>query len=218
MTGRWIPAAAFSLMLMLASPGFADESVSTLTLDSLSFISFGDHEVLPIPSGSTVRFRFGPPEPDGTVPFTIEPGDLSIPPISSRSGTLDYSMAEPASGTMRPTKNGRTIEFDAIVRARLVRPDGTGGTMEYSMPFSTESTSAANLAKTRTVRITGMRLVEGAWYAQIVGATVNKRNAYPKPGTAVYTVLSGTFDRIPQAERGDTHSSRLATPPPGVPE
>jgi hypothetical protein len=42
-----------------------------------------------------------------------------------------------------------------------------------------------------------MRLVEGARYGQIVGATTNKDNAFPEPGAAVYTVLSGSFDRVP---------------------
>ena len=34
-------------------------------------------------------------------------------------------------------------------------------------------------------------------HEQLVGATVNKQNAFPKPGTAVYTVLSGQFDQLP---------------------
>jgi hypothetical protein len=110
---------------------------------------------------------------------------------------LEYSIGAPASGTLRPTESGRVIEFNATVHAKLIRPDGSGGTMVYPMPFSTESASATNLAKTHTVEVTGMRLVEGTRYAQIVGATVNKKNAYPKPGTAVYTVLSGRFDQIP---------------------
>jgi hypothetical protein len=42
-----------------------------------------------------------------------------------------------------------------------------------------------------------MRLVDGVWYGQLVGATTNQANAFPEPGTAVYTVLSGRFDRIP---------------------
>ena len=65
------------------------------------------------------------------------------------------------------------------------------------MPFTTESTEATNLAGNVTVEITGMRLVEGVWYVQLVGATVNKENAFPKPGAAVYTVLSGQFDQLP---------------------
>ena len=94
------------------------------------------------------------------------------------------------------------LVFDPLQRvARLVgqRPQdgGAGGTMVYAMPFSTESASATNLENTHSVQITGMRMVEGAWYVQLVGATVNKENAYPKPGTAVYTLLSGQFDQIP---------------------
>ena len=42
-----------------------------------------------------------------------------------------------------------------------------------------------------------MRLVNGVWYAQIVGATTNEENAFPAPGAAVYTVLSGSFDQVP---------------------
>jgi hypothetical protein len=42
-----------------------------------------------------------------------------------------------------------------------------------------------------------MRLVDSARYAQIVGATTNEENAFPAPGAAVYTVLSGSFDRVP---------------------
>lgn len=50
---------------------------------------------------------------------------------------------------------------------------------------------------TRSLDVFGMRLVEGVWYGQIVGATTNETNAFPEPGAAVYTVLSGSFDRVP---------------------
>ena len=43
----------------------------------------------------------------------------------------------------------------------------------------------------------GLNLVDGVWYGQIVGATTNKENAFPEPGAAVYTVLSGSFDQVP---------------------
>jgi hypothetical protein len=60
MTRRWISLiAAFSSVLPFATPAFSEETIGTMTLDGLSFISFGDQEVLPIPPGSTVRFRFG---------------------------------------------------------------------------------------------------------------------------------------------------------------
>jgi hypothetical protein len=189
--------AAFSALLLFATPATSEESVGTLTLDGLSFISFGDEEILPIPSGATIRFRFGSPAADGSVRFTIEPADVSIPAISSSSGTLEYGIGAPASGTLRPTESGRMMTFTAEINAKLIRSDGRSGTLVYTMPFSTESASATNLAKTDSVSVTGMRMVEGAWYVRLVGATVNKHNAYPKPGAAVYTVLSGSFDRIP---------------------
>lgn len=42
-----------------------------------------------------------------------------------------------------------------------------------------------------------MRLVDGVWYAQLVAATTNEKNAFPEPGSAVHAVLSGLFDRLP---------------------
>jgi hypothetical protein len=188
---------ACSLLLLFAAPASSEEIVGTLTLDGLSFISFGDEEVLPIPSGAKIRFRFESPDADGSVRFTIQPGDVSIPPISSSKGKLEYGIGAPASGTLRPTESGLVMAFTAEINAKLIQPDGQSGTMVYTMPFSTESASATNLAKTDSVSVTGMRLVEGARYVQLVGATVNKENAYPKPGTAVYTVLSGSFDQVP---------------------
>jgi hypothetical protein len=190
-------AAVFSALWLFAMPAASEETVGTLTLDGLSFISFGDQEILPIPSGAKIRFRFGPPAADGSVRFTIQPADVSIPPISSSSGTLEYGIGATASGTLRPTEDGRVMAFTAEINARLVQSDGRSGTIVYTMPFSTESASATNLAKTHSVSVKGVRMVEGALYVQLVGATVNKENAYPKPGTAVYTVLSGSFDRIP---------------------
>lgn len=189
--------AAFSALLLFAAPAASEETVGTLTLDGFSFISFGDEEVLPIPSGATIRFRFGEPAADGSIPFTIRPEDVSIPPISSSSGTLEYGIGAPVSGTLRPTESGRRMTFTAKINAKLIRSDGSSGTIVYTMPFSTESASATNLAQTDSVSVTGMRMVEGAWYVALVGATVNKENAYPKPGAAVYTVLSGTFDQVP---------------------
>lgn len=45
--------------------------------------------------------------------------------------------------------------------------------------------------------MTGARVGEGAWYTQIVGAATNRATAFPEPGAAVYTVLSGSFDQMP---------------------
>lgn len=168
-----------------------------MTLDHLSFISFGNEQVLLILPGSTLTFHFGTADSNGAIPFTFGPEDLSIAPIPVGNGTLHYTLASPVSGYVQSTPTGRTIAFNAEVKATLLDAEGAGGTYSYSMPFTTESTEATNLAGTMTIEITGMRLVEGAWYVQLVGATVNQANAFPKPGTAVCRVLSGQFDQMP---------------------
>jgi len=201
-------AACAALLLFAATasseegPAPAEETVGTLTLDGFSFISFGNEEILPIPSGSTIRFRFEEPAADGSARFRIEPEDVSISPISTSRGTLEYGMGAEASGTMRPTKEGRVIRFTAEITARLVEANGRSGLMVYTVPFSTESASSKNLAGTDSVSVKGMRMLEDARYVRLVGATVNRGNAYPKPGAAVYTMLSGSFDRVPEARRG----------------
>jgi len=101
-----------------------------------------------------------------------------------------------AFGFVRPTEQGRKIEFNAAVAATLDAPEGSGS-YTYTVPFTTETATASNAQHTDSIAVSGMRLVDGVWYAQIVGATTNKENAYPEPGAAVYTVLSGAFDQVP---------------------
>jgi hypothetical protein len=186
------------LLAFIAFPAAAEEMVSVLTLDALSYISFQDEQVLVLESGSTIRFHFADPNPDGSVPFTISPADITIPTVAipGTSKTLDYGLASPASGTLVTTGTGGRIEFHANVSATLNGPSGSGS-FSYGIPFSTESASAVNATGTEAVQVAGLRAVEGVWYVQLVGATVNRTNAFPKPGTAVYTVLSGMFDQLP---------------------
>jgi hypothetical protein len=208
MISRSTLAAFLGTALVWISPtAQAGETVSTFTLDGFSFISFGDQQVVMPPSGSSIKFRFGTPAPDGSIPFTIEPSDVSIPPFSlpSKAGTIHYTIASTATGTLVPTSKGRRLDFTATVRATL---SGTprAGTYEYEMPFSTEAAAAKNEAGTDSVSLTGMRLVENAWYCQLVGATTNKANAFPEPGAAVYTVLSGRFDQMPRYRSANARS------------
>ena len=189
--------ATLVLIACLTAVPASAETVGTFTLDSLSYISFGDDEILYLPAGSTLRFRFGATAPDGTTPFTIQAGDVSVGDVSLPSGgVLRYGMASPASGTIRTTPEGRRIDFTATVRATLDR-GADSGSFDYAIPFTTEGAAATNRPGTETLEVSGMRLVERAWYGQIVGATTNKDNAFPEPGAAVYTVLSGSFDRVP---------------------
>jgi len=187
----------FGALVAIAAAARAETTVGTFTLDGLSFVSFQDVEVLQLPSGSTLRFHFGQPASDGSIPFTLAPEDVEIAPIPmAGAGTLRYSLASPASGWIRPTANGRRIDFTASVAASVELPEG-GGTFTYAVPFTTESVEARNAIGTASVEATGMRMVDGAWYVQLVGATTNRTNAFPKPGAAVYTVLSGRFDQLP---------------------
>lgn len=187
-----------ALIPVLFCLGASAETVGTFTLDAISFVSFGDRQTVTLPAGSTLKFRFGEKAANGTTPFTIQPGDVSIAdvPLSS-GGVLRYALASSASGAIRPTPQGREIAFTATVNATLETGGPNDGTFSYTIPFTTESAAAPNRTGTETLSVDGQRLVEGAWYAQIVGATTNRNNAFPEPGAAVYTVLSGSFDRVP---------------------
>lgn len=176
------------------------ETIATLTLDGLSFVSFGDREVFAIPSGSTVRFRFGAPSPAGSVPFTIQPADVAIAAIPLRGidGTLRYGLASTASGTLRRGEDGRLIvEFRGAVAATLADSPEGSSTHTYSVRFTTEQAAAAPAGGGRTIMVEGMRLVPGAGYVQLVGGATNKTDGIVEPGAAVYTVLSGNFDHLP---------------------
>ena len=192
---RWLALLVSASITSIAGIAAA-ETVGTLTLDGLSYVSFQDEEVLPLASG-TIRFRFGEPLMDGSVPFKIGPEDVSIPEIAlERGGSLAYELASPVSGVMQTTLTGRMIAFTAQVDATFT--DGNHrGTLRYTVPFTTESVSATSRDGEDHVEASGMRAVDGALYVRVVGASVNRSNAVPKPGTAVYTVLSGQFDQLP---------------------
>jgi hypothetical protein len=175
------------------------QSTATLTLDSLSFVSFQDVRTVPLPAGSTLEFQFSPAGADGSIPFTISPSGTSIAPadIPGSPATLLYALSNTATGAISAqTPEGRIIQFTATVAATLETPDGETGTYTYSMPFTTETAVATDILGQLTIERTGFRLVEGVWYAQIVAATTNKENAFPEPGAAVYAVLSGRFDQL----------------------
>lgn len=56
MTTRPAPATALLIgFLSIPTAPLTEETVSTLTLDGLTFIPFGDQEILPIPSGAKIR-------------------------------------------------------------------------------------------------------------------------------------------------------------------
>ena len=194
-----LAAALFLAMaaVALAAPRTATAEQATLTLDSMSFISFQEHEWLLLPAGSKIRFSFGQPDSSGAIPFTIDPNDIAIPPVDvpSLGKELHYGLSSLATGVVRPSGDGRIIEFTGMVKATLSGADG--GSFIYPIDFTTETVSATDAIGSLDVEVTGLRLIENVWYAQIVGATTNHENAFPEPGAAVYTVLSGQFDQLP---------------------
>lgn len=180
----------------LAAARAEEKRVRTFELDALSFISFQDEEVYPIPAGGFVRFRFGAPRSDGTVRFSIEPGDVEIPPIEVDASKVTYRLARGTQGTLAETEDGLRVQFPATISASLASPEG-GGVARYTVQFTTGSASATNLKGTRSVAVDGMKLRESSGAMQLVGATTSREGATPGPGKAVYVVLSGAFDRPP---------------------
>ena len=168
-----------------------------LQLDGLSYISFDGRGTYSLPAGSTIRFQFGTPK-GGSVPFTIQPADVSIAPISVGNGaTLRYALASVASGSMqRAVGQQPTMSLAATLAVTLEDADGSA-TTSYGVSFTTEGASASSADGQRNVAIQGMRIVEGARYVQLVTAATNKRGATPAGGSAVTAVLSGTFDVLP---------------------
>ena len=176
-----------------AAPSEA-ETVGTLALDGLSFVSFQDRQIVPL-AGGLIRFHFGESAADGSISFTIGPSDVSMPEIPLPGGeTIHYGLASATSGRLLPSTNGLILQFSATVTATLLGGE-SDGSLTYSVPFSTESVSAGSGAN--SVEVSGVRIVPGARYTQLVGATVNKSDEMSARGVPVYTVLSGTFDQLP---------------------
>ena len=87
------------------------------------------------------------------------------------------------------------IEFSGTIGVDEVEG---GGTNTYPVRFTTEHTKATASDGTASIEVDGMRGVPGARYIQLVAGATNKTNSAIEPGAAVYSVLSGTFDRLPE--------------------
>ena len=69
-----------ALVVVPLEEGLAEPAI--LTLDSMSFISFDDEVIAPLPAGSTIQFDLGTTGHDGTTPFLIPPQGLKLGPVS----------------------------------------------------------------------------------------------------------------------------------------
>lgn len=196
--GRHLHVLAAALLL---SGSAQSETVGTLALDGLSFVSFEGIENLAIPAGSTVRFRFSDTIENGVATFSIQPSDLTIAPIPlpGGGGELVYSLADETNGTLRQGSEGFIVSFSAAINATLVNAS-TSGTRSHTLTFTTEHAQATGTQSQQTVAVDGMQVVPGPRYVQLVGAVPNPENAHPHPGRAVYTVLSGSFDWLPSLQ------------------
>lgn len=190
----------FSLAFMMLQGAIlllgGSSHAATLTLDSLSFVSFEDEVTMPIVPGGSIQFDFGAPNADGSIPFTIQPAGVNLPLVTSYqlNASLQYSLASPATGLFTPSATGRRITFTGTFTAQdVTRP--AAGTRSYVMSFTTENASARSLDGTAEVNREGFIAPTGANYVQIVGATVAKSEN--EHGSAVYLVLSGSFDQLP---------------------
>jgi hypothetical protein len=192
-------AALLALALAAWASPSRGESEGVLTLDGLSYLEVEGGRTLAIPAGSTIRFVFADPSADGAVGFRVERDGVAIPPIALDEGgtTLSYTLDAPIQGTMRREAGARRIDFTALLRSMLASADGTSSST-YSLRFTTETAAASDVAGQERVEVEGMRMVEGANYVQLVGATANRPDAAAEAGSALSAVLSGSFDRIPE--------------------
>lgn len=185
--------------LAFTQPARAAADTATLTLDGLSFVSFAGEHVYSIPAGSTIRFRLGTATRDA-ISITVEPEDVHMGPLrlqSSEDSLMQFALVKTASGQIRRALDGGAVlELEAFVGVILNHPEH-GGSKTLWIQFTTETAEATGIDGLGKRSITGMRVPSGAKAIQLVGASVNDADDYPNPGTAVLSVLSGTFDRFP---------------------
>lgn len=184
-------------VLIVTAAASSEPTAGTLSLDALSFVSFDGAQNFPIPAGSTIRFEFGDVI-GGQASFTIDPSDVAIAPIplGDNDAVLLYRLASGSTGIVRRVDGSTRIEFSATIQASTVSSAGSSANL-YSLVFTTETAVASNATQTEQIEVEGVRVVPGPNYVQLVGGATNQPDAIPRPGTAVYAVLSGTFDWFP---------------------
>lgn len=177
----------------------AQEQIGTLVLDSGAYVSYGESATVQIPAGSSIRFRFGSTNPDGSIAITVQPGDLTVAPIPVGEGnTVEYSLGGTATGTLRRVSGTRHIELFATLVAAL-RESAEVPPVAYQLRFTTGVARASNTSQTESVTVEGAPATTFA-HVELVGAATNRPDAFPGPGEAVYAVLSGSFDWLPAGE------------------
>lgn len=193
----WRGMLALTVALIAPDVALAQEQIGTLALDGASYVSYSDTANPAIPAGSTIRFRFGATNADGSIPITVQPDDLAIAPIAVGLGaTIHYTLQSVATGTLRSVAGERQIELLATLVATLEAPEAESAPVAYQLRFTTGTAQAANAAQTELVEVEGQPAAPSN-HVELVGAATNLPDAFPGPGEAVYAVLSGSFDWLP---------------------
>lgn len=109
---------------------------------------------------------------------------------------IQYALARVASGTLRNIRGSKQIELFATLVATLQGSAETPPAF-FELRFTTGTAQASNVRRTATVAIDGTP-VEAGNHVRLVGAATNRQDAFPGPGEAVYAILSGSFDWLPE--------------------
>jgi hypothetical protein len=194
--GLWILGFGLAMVLAARVAG-AEESVAVLTLEKPSFVSFQNEAMHGIPGGM-IRFRLGSREPDGAIPFTIEPSDVQIPsfPIG-RSAHGKYELVAGTSGVIRRGSSGLEITFPARIRATTIPAEGTRTSLQYDLVFTTARVKAMSADRSKSVAPQGKAVDETDGTVELVVATTNPTGAGTMPGAATFAYLVGRFDVVP---------------------
>lgn len=183
-----------------ASGGIAaDHFEMTLTLDSLSVVSFDDRVIIPIPSGSTIRMVGYPHQDGASAALRVGASDLSATflALPNGGGTVRVEFLGPGKGYVRSETDGTLgIALEFAVRLSVRNATGTA-VHEMPLRFTTESVEAWNADGTKRYEVSGVRTSPGTRQVQLVAATTAPAHESEKSGAAVYVVLSGRFDRVP---------------------
>jgi hypothetical protein len=193
---------ALAVLVLIASAGSRADGetvTSTLTLDSLSRISYGTRAYA-IPSGSKIRLRCAP-STDGAVAIRIHPADarLRAVDLEQDGGQLRFELADEAKGFMRIGSGGEIeAEIDAVVRVTVTDDAGHGVAGRIPVRLTTGFVEAWSADGGHPVEVEGMPTDTSSRGIQLVGSATAGDADPVAPGAAVHVVLSGALDRVPR--------------------
>jgi hypothetical protein len=197
-------AAAFVFASASVLPGsvWAEPFVATLTLDSVSHVSFDDRVVVPIPGGGSIRMVGYPHEDGRSAGLRVTETDISARSMTlpDGGGTVRVELLRPGTGHLRSQSDGSVaIELEFEVRLSLTNDRGTS-VHEMPLRFTTDSVEAWNADGSKRYEVSGLEAKTGSRQVQLVAEATAPATAEAGSGAAVYAVLSGQFDALPSLQ------------------